>query len=296
LWLAGRIACLASALLPAALAVGLDLAFPVALIVVAARELIAAGNRRNLRLLAPLSLLAIGNLLMHLQALGVPVPPGLGWRLGLMATLILISVIAGRIVPAFTRNWLVQQGDAAAPGGHGYVDRAALAALHIGLVIWTFLPDAPALGTLLLVAAALNLWRLARWRGGATLAEPLLFVLHVGYLWLVAGIALLGLSLLLPAVPTSAAVHALTGGAVGTMMLAVMTRATRGHTGRTLHADARTIAMFALVTAAALARVAATWTGGLTLLVAAGLLWAAAFLLFAVVYGPMLLLRPRAES
>ena len=80
LWIAGRIACLVGAYLPAALATALDLSFPVALIAVAARELVAAGNRRNLFLLAPISVFAIGNLLMHLQAAGVAVPAGLGWR------------------------------------------------------------------------------------------------------------------------------------------------------------------------------------------------------------------------
>ena len=98
-----------------------------------------------------------------------------------------------------------------------------------------------------------------RWRGVAALPEPLLLILHVGYLWLVAGVALLGLSLFSDAVPAAAAVHALTAGAMGTMILAVMTRATLGHTGRPLHADAMTITIFILVTAAAGLRVVSAW-------------------------------------
>jgi uncharacterized protein involved in response to NO len=125
----------------------------------------------------------------------------------------------------------------------------------------------------------------------ATLAEPLLLILHVGYLWLVAGVALLGLSLITDAVPAAAAVHALTAGAMGTMILSVMTRATLGHTGRALHADAATIAIYALVTVAAVLRVAAAWAidAQAGLLEASGLTWVAAFALFAAKYGPMLL-------
>ena len=87
-------------------------------------------------------------------------------------------------------------------------------------------------GFLLLAGAVFNLWRLLRWRGSATIAEPLLLILHIGYAWLVLGCALLGLSMLDADLPRSAAIHALTAGAIGTMILAVMTRATRGHTGR----------------------------------------------------------------
>jgi uncharacterized protein involved in response to NO len=140
--------------------------------------------------------------------------------------------------------------------------------------------------------AALNLWRLLRWRGGATAAEPLLLILHVGYAWLVLGVGLLGLALLDAGLPQSAAIHALTIGAIGTMVLAVMTRATRGHTGRALSADRGTVAIYILVNIAAIVRVAVaageTWT--IPLLVASAGLWIGAFALFVVVYGPMLLL------
>jgi uncharacterized protein involved in response to NO len=251
LWLLGRLACLVSALIPGWLAPVADLAFAVALEVVAARELIAVGNRRNYPLLAPVFVLAIANLLMHLQALGVAIPIGLGWRLGVAAMIALISVIGGRIVPAFTRNWLTARGASRLPPSSGRLDSIALGTLLAAMVAWTFLPDGQPVGALLLVAAVLHATRLGRWCGVATLREPLLVILHVGYLWLVAGVTLLGLSLLTDAMPIAAAVHALTAGAMGTMILAVMTRATLGHTGRALHADAATIAAFALVSASA---------------------------------------------
>jgi uncharacterized protein involved in response to NO len=291
LWLLGRIACLVSAAIPGWLAAIADLAFAVALEAVAARELFAAGNRRNYPLLVPVIVLAIANLLMHLQVLDFAIPFGLGWRLGIAAMIVLISVIGGRIVPAFTRNWLTARGTSVMPPTSRMLDRLALGTLHAGMIAWTFLPDWPPSGVLLLVAAALNLARLAAWRGVAALSEPLLLILHVGYLWLVAGIALLGLSLFSDAVPAAAAVHALTAGAMGTMILAVMTRATLGHTGRALRADAMTITIFILVTAAAALRVASAWpiSVQVELQDVAGLAWIAAFALFAVQYGPMLL-------
>jgi uncharacterized protein involved in response to NO len=291
LWLLGRIACLISATLPSWLTPTLDLAFPVALEVIAARELFAVGNRRNYPLLAPVLVLAIANLLSHLQALDIAVPIGLGWRLAIAVVIVLISVIGGRIIPAFTRNWLGARGITPLPPATDKRDRVALGTLHGGMIAWTFLPDARPIGALLLAAAVLNLVRLARWRGIATLAEPLLLILHVGYLWLIAGVALLGLSMLNDAIPPAAAVHALTAGAMGTMTLAVMTRATLGHTGRVLRADTVTVIIYALVNLSAVLRIVATWTIDvqMDLLQIAALTWVAAFALFAAEYGPMLL-------
>jgi uncharacterized protein involved in response to NO len=291
LWLLGRIACLVSALLPAWLAAAADLAFPAALVAVVAREIIAGGNRRNLPMVVPVAVLGIANLLMHLESAGVAVPAGLGWRLGLAAVIVLISVVGGRIVPSFTRNWLAKQPDAALPAQPGRVDRAALGVLHAGLLGWAFLPSLAPVGAILLAGAALNFWRLLRWRGPDTAAEPLLLVLHVGYAWLALGAGLLGVSVVDAAVPQSAAIHALTAGAAGTMILAVMTRATRGHTGRALAADRATSAIYVLVSLAAITRIAAAFAASWTmpLLVASAGLWIAAFGGFALVYGPMLL-------
>jgi uncharacterized protein involved in response to NO len=292
LWLLGRIACLFSAMLPGWVAPLADLAFPLALEFIAARELIAAGNNRNYPLLAPVIVLAIANLLVHLQTLDVAIPAGLGWRLGIAAVIVLISVIGGRIIPTFTRNWLTGRGASSVPAPAGKLDRVALGTLHAGLIGWTFFPESRLIGVLLVVAAVLNLGRLAGWRGLATLPEPLLLFLHVGYLWLVAGVALLGLSLITDdAVPTAAAVHALTAGAMGTMILTVMTRATLGHTGRALQADAMTIAIYGLVSASAALRVLAAWNlpAPMDLLEVSGLAWIGAFALFVVKYAPMLL-------
>jgi uncharacterized protein involved in response to NO len=297
LWLLGRIAGLVSALLPAWLAVAADMSFPAALVMVVAREIVAGRNRRNLPMVAAVALLGLADLLMDLESVGVAVPAGLGWRLGLFGTIVLISVVGGRIVPAFTRNWLARRRPDALPALAGPVDRAALGALHAGFFAWAFLPASQAVGGMLLLGAALNLWRLLRWRGATTRGEPLLLILHIGYGWLVLGTALLGLALLGLGPPETAALHALTAGATGTMVLAVMTRATRGHTGRDLSADRATSAIYLLVSAAALTRVAAAcmaeWS--LPLLVLSAGCWVAAFGGFVLCYGPMLLL-PRAPG
>jgi uncharacterized protein involved in response to NO len=295
LWLVGRMACLLSSFIPAWLAIAADLSFPVLLVAVITREIVAGRNWRNLPLVAPVTVLGIANLLMHLESDGVAVPVGLGWRFGLAAVIVLISVVGGRIVPSFTRNWLAKRGVSDLPAMHGWIDRGALGTLHAGLFGWAFFPGCRAVGALLLLGAAFNLWRLLRWRGSATFAEPLLLILHVGYSWLVLGANLLGLSLLGADLPQSAAIHALTVGAIGTMILAVMTRATRGHTGRTLSADRGTVVIYILVNLAAIVRVAVavgeTWT--IPFLVLSASLWIGAFALFVLIYGPMLLRPPR---
>jgi uncharacterized protein involved in response to NO len=297
LWLIGRLACLVSAWLPPWLGALADLAFPGVLVAAVAREIVAGRNWRNLPMVAPVAVLLIANLLMHLEAADGATPPGLGWRLGLAAVLVLVSVVAGRIVPSFTRNWLAQRRSPGLPAAPGWIDRAALGSLHGGLVGWAFLPSWRPVGGLLVIAAGLNLWRLLRWRGGRTTAEPLLLVLHVGYGWLALGTLLLGLATLDDALPPSAAIHALTAGAIGTMILAVMTRATRGHTGRALAADRPTVAIFGLVGLAALVRVGAAFAAAwmMPLLVVSAGLWIAAFGLFLLAYGPMLLGRPAAR-
>jgi uncharacterized protein involved in response to NO len=298
LWLLGRIACLISADLPAWLAIAADLSFPVTLLAVAAREIIVGRNWRNLAMTAPLLVFVVADLLMHLESIGLAVPSGLGWRLGLAAPLLLISVVGGRIIPSFTRNWLSKRKGARLPAAHGIVDKAAVALLCAGFILWAALPEFLWGGVILAIAAIVNAWRLARWAGLSTWAEPLLFILHVGYAWLVLGTALLGLSILGAGVPVASAIHALTAGAVTTMILAVMPRVTLGHTGRDLTANRATIALFLLINTAAITRVCASWypEAMMTLLAMSGVCWIAAFGLFEIVYGPMLLTRQPARS
>ena len=297
LWLLGRLACLISADVPAWLAVLADLAFPTALLAVAAREIIAGRNWRNLPMTAPLTLFIIADLLMHLESLGVTVPIGLGWRLAVGAPIVLISVIGGRIIPSFTRNWLFKRKSPRLPSPQDMLDTAAVVLLAAALILWAFLPDHRVTGALLIAAALLNAVRLGRWAGIASWPEPLLFILHIGYGWVAVGTALLGLSIFNIGVPVASAIHALTAGATAVMILAVMPRVTLGHTGRELMANRATVAVFVLINAAAIIRVCASWhTEFLTiLLLVAGACWIAAFGLFELVYGPMLLTRRSAS-
>lgn len=292
LWLAGRVACLLSALMPIWLAVGLDLAFPAALVAAAAREIVAGRNWRNLVILTPVTILGIADLLMHLEANGVSIATGLGWRLALVAVVALISLIGGRIIPSFSRNWLVKENATVLPAPAGLPDKAALVTLIASLLGWVAFPHSRLIACFILFGAALNLWRLYRWRGISTAKEPLLLILHVGYAWVIIGATLLGLSVLTSSIPETAAIHALTVGAIATMILAVMSRATRGHTGRPLTADSPTRLIYGLITLGALARLWAAfgtdWT--MSLLYASAALWSAAFATFAIAYAPMLLL------
>jgi uncharacterized protein involved in response to NO len=291
LWALGRLACLGSAYLTLWAAAAADLAFPLALLAVVAREIVGGRSWRNLPMLAPLAVFISADLLMHLEVAGVAIPAGLGWRLGLVAAIQLISVVGGRIIPTFTRNWLMKRGHVHLPILHGPVDTMALGVLHAGLLLWAFVPELRAAGLILILSAAVNGWRLSRWVGTATRSEPLLFILHLGYAWVCLGVALLGFAVVGASVPIASALHALAVGAIGTMLLAVMTRVSLGHTGRVLCASRPTLVIYLLINAAALVRVAASWSAETTttFIVVSGMCWMAAFGLFEIRYSPVLL-------
>jgi uncharacterized protein involved in response to NO len=277
-----------SAVIGAAPAAAVDLAFLLLLLLVALREIVAGRNWRNLALLIGLALLIAANAFTHMQALGLSDSGLFGARLGIATLVLLIGLIGGRIIPSFTRNWLVKQGGTALPAPFGLFDKLCLAATLLALAAWVFAEAQPLSGAALLLAGALNLLRLARWQSRRTFAEPLVWSLHLGFLWVPLGLLLLGLGLLAPALlaPT-AGLHALTAGAVGGMTLAVMTRATLGHSGRELRADGWTAAIFLGVALAAALRVAGSAVPALylPLLHASGAAWVFAFGIFAIVYG-----------
>lgn len=291
LWLAARLALLLSAHIGTIPAAILDIGFPVALALVAAREILAARNR-NVPIVIILGLFALANALDHAEALGFDVDAGLGWRAGFGLVLMLVSLIGGRIIPSFTRNWLAKQGIAKGlPGQPGPFDLATLAVGGAALAGWVAAPDAKIAGALLIVAGALHAIRLARWSGLKTMRDPLVLILHIAYAWLPLGLFLLGASAFVWWIPASSALHALSAGAMSSMTLAVMTRATLGHTGRALVADRATQLIYLLVTLGAILRVAAPVLpfDYLRSIAMAGAMWGAAFLLFTLAYGPKLL-------
>lgn len=293
LWLAGRVAVATSAVLGGWTAAIIDVAFLSVLTVVAAREICVARNWRNLPVVVALAALGAANGLFHAQALTAGGTAAAS-RMAIALLILLIFLIGGRIIPAFTRNWLVKRGEGRLPASFGTVDKIALAATLVALASWVVAPEAPVTGATAAVASVTNLLRLLRWAGERTGGEPLLAILHLGYLWLPVGFALLAGTAFDGGLPASAGLHALTGGAIATMILAVMTRATLGHTGRDLHAGAATTTLYALILLAAICRVVASLDSTLftPLLAASAVAWVAAFGLFVALYGPMLV-RPR---
>jgi len=294
LWLAGRVAVMVSAGLPPLLVAAVDLAFPAAFALILLREIVAGRNWRNLMVLGILSLFLLGNALFHWEAAqGGYAAQGYGLRLGLGAGIMMIAVIGGRIVPSFTRNWLVRHrsGRLPVPPMQTF-DKLSLLALLTALLAWVIAPSHAVSGLALLLAGLIHLVRLARWTGERTFAEPLVTVLHVAYAFLPLGALALGAEILSPGgLGMAGAQHLWMAGAIGLMTLAVMTRATLGHTGQALSAGTGTVAIYAAVVLSVLARVAAgvwpdhaIWLHGLS-----GLAWIAAFGGFAVVYGRLLL-------
>ncbi len=291
LWLAGRIAMLATDQIGVGAAAVIDCAYPLTLTAVIFREIITGKNWRNLRVTILVALVALADVVFQAEVL-VYGAPNYGLRLACAAIVGLIMVVGGRITPSFTNNWLARQNSEKLPAPLGRFDMATIALAAAALVVWIAAPGWSGTAVLLIAAAIGQAARLARWAGERTWREPILLVLHLGYAFVPLGALMLGLSILWPDVmPPSGALHAWTTGAMGTMTLAVMTRATLGHTGRDVTTTPATMVIYAAILVAAVARVAAPLVPALysEMLVLAGLGWIVAFGTFALLYGPMLL-------
>lgn len=292
LWLAGRAAML---LAPAQAAGALtDGAFLLVFAAVIWREVLAGRNWRNLPVAVMVTLLATANLGFHGRLIWPEVGP-LAERGAVAMIAMLITFIGGRVVPSFTRNWMVQAGRTPLPATTDWVDHAGVVLVAGCLAGWIAAPEHRLAGIALCLGGLATLFRLFRWRTGRVLSEPLVWVLHAGYGWLGLGLILAGAHVLDPAVfPRTASLHALMTGAAGVMTLAMMTRATLGHTGRERFADRATVALFLAANLAAAVRLAAAFFPDARepLLIASASLWSAAFGLFVLRYGPMLV-RPR---
>lgn len=292
-WAAGRIAVLISQHTGILTAAAVDLAFLVTLCAVIAREIIAGRNYRNLRVLVLVGLLLTANAAFWIEA-ATASGDGYGARLGIAAAVLLISLIGGRIVPSFTHNWLARRASGRMPVTFNRFDIATLLATAIALAVWVAAPHAAASAGLLLLAGLMHLARLLRWAGERTIHEPIVLILHVGYAFIPLGFFLVAASILTPhVITTGGALHAWTAGAIGTMTLAVMTRASLGHTGRATVASHATQAIYVLVIAAAIFRlVAAFGIAYMPMLQLSAAAWGLAFGGFAFYYGRMLV-RPR---
>jgi uncharacterized protein involved in response to NO len=292
LWLLGRVVVAGSAYLAPSAVAALDLFCLVVLGGIVLREIVAAQNWRNLVVIAIIGVFILGNGLFHWEAAqGEPAASGHGLRLGLAAAIMMISLVGGRIVPAFTRNWLAQRESKALPTEFGWLDRCALVLTLFALLAWVTVPARQETAYLLLGCGLAQAARLARWRGLDTGREPLVWILHLGYAFVPLGMLVMGVTILWPdPLPPASAQHLWMAGAIGVMTLAVMTRATLGHTGRELTVGGGTAALYLLVVASVFVRLlgGALPEQALSLWTLSAILWCCGFAGFVLLYGRLL--------
>lgn len=302
LWLAGRAAIWSMPLVPPAVAAAIDISFFIVLGLILVPSL-TQGARKNLIFLVVLAFLAAANLLFHLEALGLADTGSLGLNLGVDLFALLIAIIGGRVTPSFTANALragaeAQGASPLAIKSHPSLDKAAILSIAIVAICEFFAHGEEWVGWVALTAAAINAVRMAGWQTRRTFFQPLLWVLHLGYAWLVAGLAVKGVAALTGTLPGTVALHGITIGAIGTMTLAMMSRASLGHTGRALAAGRALAFAYILISLAAIVRLAMPvllpdrYPESVTI---AGTLWIAAFAIFAVLFIPILI-GPRADQ
>ena len=285
LWLAARLAALGA---PYAVYALLDMTLLPWVAWVLVRVLLKAGNRRNLPLVAILLLMATANLLFHAAVLGwLSVDHLRALYAGLALIVMIECVIAGRVIPAFTMSALPGR-QLKVPTG---LERSTLAVTALSLVAWVLLPANPATAVGLALAALLHLTRFWHWQPWRTRARPILWVLHAAYAWLPVGFGLLAWAQL-GGVAASIGIHALAVGATAGLIIGMVTRTARGHTGRALKVSRLEAAAYLLVAGAAVARVMLPWVAPAhttNWLVLAASAWAIAFALYLWVFTPWLL-------
>ena len=285
LWLAARLASLVA---PYAVYATLDMLLLPAVAAVLLRVLIKAGNKRNIPLICLLLLMAAANLVFHLSVLGIVAVPAVSALYAELALILMVvSVITGRVVPMFTRN--------VTPGLVINMPRkfelSLLAVTAVALALWVFAAPAPVVLVASLAAGVMHAVRLWKWHPQVTFKRPILWILHASYAWLPLGFVLLALAQLGWVVP-SLAVHAFAVGVIGGLIIGMVTRTARGHTGRPLQPSRGEVVAYALVMLAAVLRVLVpavqpAWYA--YALEGAACLWAIAFAIYLVIYTPWLM-------
>ena len=291
LWALGRLLVGSSALWPLPLVAVVDLAFLPALAALIGPPLLRSRNR-NTPLLLVLGLLWSVNAVCYWKLAQLdPARAALALRVGIDVVLLLATVIGGRIIPAFTASGIKARGDDVALRTWPGITPLVIALMVGVTIVDVVLPGGVVAGWIALAAGLAQAIRLLQWRTQRTLRLPIIWVLHLGYVWLPIGLLLKGLALLTGAAIAAYWLHALTIGALATMILGVMTRATLGHTGRPISSAPLTTLAYVLLAAAAVVRVfgPSWWRHDYpAVIVVSALLWTGAFALFVVVYGPML--------
>jgi uncharacterized protein involved in response to NO len=289
LWIAGRACVTFSAQTGWLAAMLVDCSFLLLIAAAAAREIIAGKKWNNLSVIVLILVLLTGNVTFHLEA-HFKGAAEISIRVGIAVIVLLISLIGGRIIPSFTRNWLVKENPGRLPVPFSRFDTLTVAIAAIAMMFWIVSPGVIGTGYVLALAGVMHLIRLGRWAGYRTGRERLLLILHIGYAFLPIGF-LLSACGAFGILPAGAGVHAWMAGAAGIMTLAVMSRASLGHTGQQLKASIATQAIYASIIVAVVARICAILQPGHSapLLHIAAFAWAGAFLGFALCYGPTLL-------
>ena len=295
IWLGGRLAMWFGAPIGALPVAIIDLTMIPVLAFYIGRRIVAHKMRRNYIVLAVLFALFVANLLMHLEALQVfENSAWFGLNLGIYVVILLVTLISGRVIPGFTANALRRQGIEIDTQTPNYMTVMVIASLILAAVFDLFTIEGA--GFLAALAAAALLLRMWRWKTLMVLNDPLVWVLHAGHLWLVIGFALLALAGFSDGLERDAGLHALTAGAMGTMVLGMMTRVALGHSGRDMKVRAPIVVAYLMVIIGALLRVIAViapmGSSFAYLIGAAGLLWAGGYVIFTIVYWPILT-RPR---
>jgi len=290
LWALGRVAVWLSGGLPLIIVVLLDIAFLLSLLIVSARVLIKSGNKKNMPVLGIILLFLLGQVFFDVISLAgghASISPG--GKLSMSAIILLLSLIGGRIIPAFTRNWLMKQESKAMPVMFGRFDKIVVGISAVSLFTWVVAPPNLLTGLLFLISGALHLIRLSRWQGQQTVSALIVLMLHLAYSFVPLGFLLTGLSMLIPqSIPALAGQHAWLSGAMGAMMLAVMTRASLGHSGRELRTTWREIFIYTMILVASITRIIAAFPTPDFLLHIAATAWILAFGGFVVLYAPVL--------
>jgi uncharacterized protein involved in response to NO len=296
IWLAGRAALLVPGLIGLVPAVLIESLFLPALLAICLREIIAGRKWADLKVMAGLAVLCLANLCFHFEVVSQGMADR-SPRLAAAAYTMMIVIVGGRMLPSFTRNWLSKSGRTDFPTPYGTYDLWAISLTAPALALWVVMPEGTGTAAAAGLAAILQAIRLFRWRGWTTFKEPLVTVLHAAYAFVPLGLSAIAASAcgLLDGV---AALHVLTIGTIASMMLAVMTRATRGHTGRELAASRLTCVGYCSLFACALVRPMSAFAPGHFEIIygLAGVLWLVAFSVFLIEYGPMLVARRRTPA
>jgi uncharacterized protein involved in response to NO len=300
-WLSARVLALAgseSLLIPTATA---DLAFDVLLCALMAREVVAGNSRRNYKLIALLALFTVANAAFYIgQSLQAEWTQRALWA-GLWLVVLTVNVIGGRVIPAFTGNWLMmqarskQQAEPKRPPPFGRQDQVASASTLVFAALFLWDNNSGVTALVGFIAAATQLLRWSRWQFYRTLHDPIVWVLHIGFLWIPVGIALLSGSAM-NWLPVSSGIHALMTGAATTMILAVASRAALGHSNRPLANNPLVTASYVGITITTVLRIIASISDNPLWMTLATLAWVISLGLFAWRYTPILLGPPAKQA